>query len=143
MMSEWRIFQSVIGLPLSVTDFTYLFSFERSFATLLASAHRSDKPGDVLHHVPGTLEGVALGEVVVVLRAVSERIRAERLAPLAVLETAAIPDPRLPLGDRPVGRGDFALDLLICQVGGRRTPSQQRHRQRTKIRSDCPVHIVN
>ena len=32
MMSEWRIFQSVIGLPFSVTDFTYLFSFDKFFA---------------------------------------------------------------------------------------------------------------
>ena len=34
-MSLWRIFQSVISLPLSVTDLTYLFSRERFFAVMV------------------------------------------------------------------------------------------------------------
>ncbi len=32
-MSAWLIFQSVSGLPFRDTDFTYLFSDERFFAT--------------------------------------------------------------------------------------------------------------
>ena len=39
MMSAWWIFQSVIGLPFSVTDFTYLFSRDRFLAMTVNVLH--------------------------------------------------------------------------------------------------------
>ena len=49
-----------------------------------APAKRLDEPVRILHHVPGVLEGVAFGEVVCGLSAVSERVGIERLAPTAI-----------------------------------------------------------
>ena len=39
MMSAWWIFQSVIGLPFSVTDFTYLFPRDRFLAMTVNVLH--------------------------------------------------------------------------------------------------------